>query len=180
MLNSHVHKAQKTTKTKELVMPELTNRKELKQVKYFVIYTVLLCAFALPAFGQKMDVKIIQSQINVKGVSGYVPGYIGNIGSTVVATPARSVSYNVMGATYSLLLPDNRVVIVNCAGKYSLKLDYVNMRNCRMPVVENIKAEFRGDKAKLRWIVSLDGKKTQSETYKILGIYNYVPDVDVP
>jgi hypothetical protein len=27
-----------------------------------------------------------------------------------------------------------------------------------------------GDKAKLEWVVSLDGKKTQSETYKVLGI----------
>ncbi len=33
-----------------------------------------------------------------------------------------------------------------------------------------IQAEFKGDKAKLRWSVSLDGKKTQSETYKILAV----------
>ncbi len=31
-------------------------------------------------------------------------------------------------------------------------------------------AEFDGDKAKLIWPVSLDGKKTDSETYKVLGI----------
>ena len=161
-------------------MSELTNRKELKYIRHFVISVVLLCAFVLPAFGQKMNVKIIQSQINITGHAGFVPGYIGNIGNTIVASPAHSVSYNVIGATYSLLLPNNRVVIVNCAGKYKPKFDYVNMRNCRMPVVENIQAEFNGSNAKLRWIVSLDGKKTQSETYKILGIYNYVPDADVP
>jgi len=39
-----------------------------------------------------------------------------------------------------------------------------------MPLVENIQAEFHGDKAKLTWVVSLDGKKTQSETYKVLAI----------
>jgi hypothetical protein len=148
--------------------------------KSIMFIALCLCICAASAFGQKLDVKIIQSQINVTGVAGYVPGYIGNIGNTVIGVPARSVSYNVMGATYSLLLPDNRIVVVNCSGKYSPKFDYVNMRSCRMPVVEKIKAEFKSDKAKLRWSVSLDGKKTQSETYKILGIFDYVPDVDTP
>jgi hypothetical protein len=30
--------------------------------------------------------------------------------------------------------------------------------------------EFSGDNAKLTWPVSIDGKKLQSETYKILGV----------
>ena len=161
-------------------MSALTNRKKFKHIRHFVISLFLLCAFALPVFGQWMDVKIIQSQINTTGVSGFVPGYISNIGNTVIGAPARSVSYNVTGATYSLLLPDNRVVVVNCAGKYSLKFDYVNMRSCRMPVVENIQAEFKRDKAKLVWPVSLNGRAWESETYKILGIFDYVPDVDTP
>jgi hypothetical protein len=43
--------------------------------------------------------------------------------------------------------------------------------NCeRIRVVESIPAELRGDKAKLVWVVSLDGKKTQSETYKVLAV----------
>lgn len=45
-----------------------------------------------------------------------------------------------------------------------------NHRSCRMPLVENIQAEFHGDKAKLIWVVSLDGKKMQSETYKVLAV----------
>jgi hypothetical protein len=36
--------------------------------------------------------------------------------------------------------------------------------------VDSIEADFNGDNAKLIWPVSLDGKKMQSETYKILGI----------
>lgn len=36
--------------------------------------------------------------------------------------------------------------------------------------MEDVQAEFRGDKAKLEWNVSLDGKKMQSETYKVLAI----------
>jgi hypothetical protein len=39
-----------------------------------------------------------------------------------------------------------------------------------MPLVDNILAEFHGDKAKLIWPVSLDGKKMQSDTYKVLAI----------
>jgi hypothetical protein len=39
-----------------------------------------------------------------------------------------------------------------------------------MPLVNEIQAEFDGDKAKLQWPVSIDGKKTESETYKILAI----------
>jgi hypothetical protein len=39
-----------------------------------------------------------------------------------------------------------------------------------MPLVDDIEAEFNGDKAKLMWPVSIDGKKTELETYKILGV----------
>jgi hypothetical protein len=37
--------------------------------------------------------------------------------------------------------------------------------------VDTIQAEFKGDSAKLTWSVSIDGKKTQSETYKIIAVY---------
>jgi len=39
-----------------------------------------------------------------------------------------------------------------------------------MPLVDDIEAEFNGDKAKLKWVVSIDGKKMESETYKILPV----------
>jgi hypothetical protein len=39
-----------------------------------------------------------------------------------------------------------------------------------MPLVDEIQAEFHGNNAKLEWVVSIDGKKKQSETYKILAI----------
>jgi hypothetical protein len=39
-----------------------------------------------------------------------------------------------------------------------------------MPIVDNIQADFKGGNAKLIWPVSLDGKKMESETYKILGV----------
>jgi len=38
----------------------------------------------------------------------------------------------------------------------------------RLPICAT--ADFKGDKAKLVWVVSLDGKKMQSETYKVLAV----------
>jgi hypothetical protein len=49
-------------------------------------------------------------------------------------------------------------------------MDYINRRSCRTPMVNDIQAEFKGDNAKLRWPVSIDGKKTESETYTIIAI----------
>jgi hypothetical protein len=81
------------------------------------------------------------------------------------------VSYHVRGATFTLQLPDRRVVVVNCESKFQERFAGAgNHRSCRIPLVDEINADFHGDKAKLEWVVSLDGKKTQSETYKILAI----------
>jgi hypothetical protein len=92
--------------------------------------------------------------------------------TTGSATPAHEVSYHVRGATFTLLLPDGRAAVVNCESKFAEHMAGVagNHRSCRMPLVDNIQAEFNGDKAKLVWVVSLDGKKTQSETYKVLAV----------
>jgi hypothetical protein len=85
-------------------------------------------------------------------------------------TGARPVSYSVQGATLTLLLPDGRYALVNCNSKYSLKFDYINSRSCRIPIVDDIQVEFDKDNAKLFWVVSLDGKKMESETFKILAV----------
>lgn len=81
-------------------------------------------------------------------------------------------SFKVHGATFTLQLPDGRLAIVNCESKFAEHFAgrVGNRRSCRAPVVDNIQADFNGDNAKLIWPVSLDGKKMQSETYKILGI----------
>jgi hypothetical protein len=82
------------------------------------------------------------------------------------------VSYQVRGATFTLRLPDGRLAVVNCESKFKERMagPAGNHRSCRQPLVDNIQADFHGDKAKLEWVVSLDAKKTQSETYKILAI----------
>lgn len=71
----------------------------------------------------------------------------------------------------ALLLPDERVAVVNCDSKFAERFaGRGNRRSCRYPLVDEITTEFKGDNAKLIWPVSLDGKKMESETYKILGV----------
>jgi hypothetical protein len=97
----------------------------------------------------------------------------GSSKSTTSSTPSQDVSYDVTGATLSLLLPDGRLAVVNCDSKLNWtdfsKMNQVR-RSCKIPLVNNIQAEFDGDKAKLKWSVSIDGKKLASETYKILAV----------
>lgn len=140
--------------------------------------------------GEKLDVKIIDRQNNSKQNNYTIPGSAVSVSSgsasclgggisascvdssrtDSVVIPARSGSYSVRGATLAIQLPDGRVAVVNCESKYAPKGDFVNRRSCRVPLVDRIVAEFNGDNAKLFWAVSIDGKKQQSETYKILGV----------
>jgi len=145
-----------------------------------------------PAFAQKLAVKIINRQNNDTDYTYVVPGYLtsnsntnvncfgngnnvncnGSTRTTGSSTPAQQVSYHVRGATFSLRLPDGRVAVVNCESKFAEHFagPQGNRRSCRMPLVDDIEAEFNGDKAKLKWSVSIDGKKVESETYKILAV----------
>jgi hypothetical protein len=158
--------------------------------KLLIVVSVLF-RFA-SAFAQKLDVKIIARQDNETEYTYVVAGYSSSNSNTNVncsgdrnnvnchgstyttgsSTPVGQVSFRVRGATYSLLLPDGRVAVVNCESKFAEHMagHAGNHRSCRMPLVDDIEAEFSGDKAKLKWNVSLDGKKTASETYKILGV----------
>lgn len=89
-----------------------------------------------------------------------------------VSTPAQAVSFHVRGATLTLQLPDGRVAVVNCTSKFKERFagPRGNHRDCRVPLVDDLQADFHGDNAKLEWNVSLDGKKIQSETYKIVAV----------
>lgn len=146
----------------------------------------------LSAQAQKMDVKMIDRQDHETEYTYIVPAHFAaqsnsnadcatfgdntscsaTTTTTGTSTPAHQVSYRVRGATFTLLLPDGRAAIVNCESKFAERFagPAGNHRSCRMPLVENITAEFKGDKAKLFWVVSLDGKKMQSETYKVLAV----------
>jgi hypothetical protein len=96
--------------------------------------------------------------------------------TTGTVSPAQAVSFHVHGATLTLQLPDKRAVVVNCRSKFQERFAGArgNHRDCRVPLVDDVQANFHGDNAKLEWNVSLDGKKTQSETYKIIAILDKV------
>jgi len=141
---------------------------------------------------KELTVKIIDRQDHETHYTYFVPGYSTatantnvncfggadnvNCSGTTRATgtdiPAHGGSYDVRGATFSLLLPDGRVAVVNCDVKFAEHFAgrAGNHRNCRVPLINELQVEFSGDNAKLKWPVSIDGKKIESETYKILGI----------
>jgi hypothetical protein len=122
----------------------------------------LLLFTAVPIFGQKLDVKIIDRQYK-EDAYDYAAVY-NNV--------AVGKTFQVHGATFTLQLPDGRLAIVNCESKFAEHMagHAGNRRSCRMPVVDSIQADFKGGNAKLIWPISLDGKKLESETYKILGV----------
>jgi hypothetical protein len=131
-------------------------------MKWAIIAIAVLLTTALSAAAQKLDVKIVDRQ-DKQDSYDYAAVY-NNV--------AVGKTFTVHGATFTLQLPDGRLVIVNCDSKFAEHMAGAagNHRSCRTPVVDDIEAEFKGDNAKLIWPVSLDGKKMQSETYKILGI----------
>lgn len=152
----------------------------------------LLAGVPLSA-GQKTEVTVIDRQDSALRYAYALPGSsttntgadIGCVGvantvncsgsarSTTSTMPPRTISYDVIGATLSLKLPDGRIAIVNCNGKLNLT-DFSRMnqalRSCRVPLTSKLEAEFDGNKAKLRWPVSVDGKKFESETYRIIAV----------
>ena len=111
---------------------------------------------------ERTEVKVIQRASN-EGSYSY---------ATYYSHQAASANFSVTGATLTLQLPDGRTAVVNCASKFQERFagPIGNVRSCRVPLVDVFQAEFDGDKAKLLWSVSLDGKKMQSETYKILAV----------
>jgi len=141
------------------------------------------------AYAQKMTVKILNRQDNESGYSYQVPAHYSSTSNATAncygsdnvncsahettngyATAGHEISYSVRGATLSLLLPDGRLAVVNCMSKYKLKMDYINRRSCRAPMVDVVEVEFKGKEAKLEWVASIDGKKKDSETYRILAV----------
>lgn len=122
----------------------------------------LFVLFRVSASAQRLNVKIVNQQ-DREDQYDYAAVY-NNI--------AVGKSFTVHGATLTLELPDGRLAVVNCESKFAEHFAgrVGNRRSCRMPIVENIEVDFHGDNAKLIWPVSLDGKKMQSETYKILGV----------
>ena len=139
---------------------------------------VLMCAAYASA--QRLVVKIVNRQNNETDYTYVVPGSFssqsnsnancygsdanvncnGTTTTTGLSMPAQQVSYHVRGATFTLQLPDGRAVVVNCESKFKERMagPRGNHRSCRIPLVDEINADFHGDNAKLEWVVSIDGK----------------------
>jgi hypothetical protein len=168
----------------------------MKKIAWKFLFTVVLSSASLlctsPALAQKLNVKIIDRQDNETDYTYVVPAQWfsssntnvncggtdtnvncnGTTNTSGIVTPAHQVPYHVRGATFTLQLPDGRAAVVNCESKFKERMAgrAGNHRSCRIPLVQDIEAEFHGDNAKLIWVVSLDGKKMQSETYKVLAV----------
>ena len=150
--------------------------------------SILMTVAALGFAGKKYSVKIVDHQDNETAYSYTVPSSLATRSTTDVncssntncsastrttssGAPARDVSYQVRGATLTLLLPDGRRAVVNCDMKTNWTAQPTGWyRSCRIPLTDSVEAEFDGNKATLKWSVSLDGKKIQSETYKIVAV----------
>ena len=144
---------------------------DIREMCMKVAFGVALFLSAVSSFGQKLDVKVTDRQDKEDSYD-----YVAVYNNTAVGK-----SFRVHGATFTLVIPDGRLVIVNCDSKFAEHFAgrAGNRRSCRMPLVDEIQAEFKGDDAKLIWPVSLDGKKMQSETYKILAIVK-APTMPLP
>jgi hypothetical protein len=144
-------------------------------------------AISVPsAFAQKIEASVLYRQDSDNRYIAVVPGYSGpdadisgacmldpdpaNCPAADSASQRREVYFMLVGTTLTLRLPDGRVAVVNCVNRHSAKGNYVNRRSCGMPMVEHVDAKFIGKSAKLKWQVGTDGKKTESESYKVVAM----------
>jgi len=168
-------------------MPSKRPRAAVASVLFIVASPAIYAA-------QTLNVRIVDRQEHDTNYSYVVPGSVfaqsnsnancvganrsvncsASTTTTGTVLPPQHVSFSVRGATFTLRVPDGRLVVVNCESKFKERFagHQGNRRSCRVPLIDDIQVEFDGDNAKLQWPVSIDGKKTQSETYKILGILN--------
>ena len=150
------------------------------------ILTAIALTMAPAAFAQTLLVRIVERHDTKTELTAEIPDQAGSTASKSSTGEKKAGSsdksaakadkgtqirnYSVTGATLTLQLPDRRLVRVTCESKYALRFDYINRRSCRTPPADDVTAEFKGDEARLIWSVSLDNRKTQSETYTILNI----------
>lgn len=148
------------------------------------IYCLACCVGSVSA--QKLDATVLYRQNSDSGYSALIPGYsnpaspdcAADVGNADCYNPTQvmetgstpsPLSYNVIGTTLSLLLPDGKIAVLNCINKYSSRGNYIS-RGCGMPLVEHVQAEFKGKSARLEWPIGSEGKKTESEKYTVVAV----------
>ncbi|HEX4067108.1 MAG TPA: hypothetical protein VHZ09_13885 [Acidobacteriaceae bacterium] len=133
-------------------------------MKLQLALTLAISLWAASAAAQKLAVRVVDRQ-DKQDQYDY---------SAVYNNVAVGKAFTVTGATLTLELPDGRLAVVNCEGKFAEHFagPVGNRRSCHVPLVDSFEVDFHGDNARLMWPVSLDGKKIQSETYKILAVFD--------
>jgi len=92
----------------------------------------------------------------------------GAAASSTTTTSGYTSEFTVDGAVLALRLPDGRTAVVACGSKLALTTG--GRRSCRVPPTDSLQAEFNGKNAKLFWVVNVDGRKLESETYRVMEI----------
>jgi hypothetical protein len=155
------------------------------------ILAVLLLVYVVapsPIAAQKMSVRIVSHRIGGQEYSRYVPGVALNNGNATancgaygntancsgsangssVYVPAHVVTGYIKDIDMVLLLPDGRKVHVGCEDR--LRTMWKGPHYCKNPTTDDAEADFSGREVKLKWVVGIDGKKKDSETFIIYGV----------
>jgi hypothetical protein len=151
---------------------------------------LLLLLICVPAVAQKLHVKVLEHSVNGTPFTKFVPGVsysngttqanVNSYGNTAtgtatssgtsIYTPPHTVQVVVGHVDMVLLLPDGRRVAVSCDDHF-WGLTQAHQHYCKNPEVDEFEADFSGDKVKLKWGIGIDGKKTESETYRVGKVY---------
>jgi len=133
----------------------------MKRIATLTLMSLALVSLAVAGGNQRVTVKVItRNNSNV----AYSYAFVNN-------SYGLAQNLNLRGATLTLALPNGDSAVVNCTSKFQERFAGPgNVRSCRVPLVDTFEAIFDGDKVKLFWPTSLDGKKTESETYKIIAV----------
>jgi len=144
---------------------------------------LILC---IPAFGQKMEVKVVRHFVDGHPYTRMVPGIgIGNANATAnfnsygatangsassIYMPPHTIGGSLNHIDMLLLLPDGRHVRVYCDDHFK-GLAQVRVQYCKNPESDELGADFSGEKVKLTWGVGIDGKKKESQTFIVGKVF---------
>jgi hypothetical protein len=130
------------------------------------IAALVLMSLALVSLAVAKDKERVTVQVTARNDSNLAYSY-----AFVDQSYGIAQNLNLRGATLTLVLPNGDSAVVNCTSKFKERFAGPgNVRSCRVPLVNEFEAIFDGDKAKLFWPTSLDGKKIETETYKIIAV----------
>jgi hypothetical protein len=137
----------------------------------------LLLLLCLPAFAEKMNVKVVEHTVGGTEYTRPVPGVslgdggesAGSYSTSSFYVSPHSVQDSLTDILMTLLLPDGRKVLVGCED-HLRGLSKANRHSCKNPTADVLQANFSGDKVKLSWVAGIGGKKNDSETFMVLTV----------